>query len=129
MTARSARRAIEVGVRKAVGATRRQIVVQFLGECLFYSGLALAVALIATHLALPAFNGFVQRNIELDPIGDPLLGAGLLLGWLVVGLAAGAYPALVLSMFRPVTVLKGAISLPGGPAGCVRPWWCCNSEH
>jgi putative ABC transport system permease protein len=115
MTARAARRAIEVGVRKSVGATRGQIVVQFLAECLFYSGLALAVALVAVWLLLPAFNGFLDRGIGFDFVRDPLLAAAVVAGWLVVGLAAGAYPALVLSMFRPVDVLKGTASLPGGP--------------
>jgi putative ABC transport system permease protein len=115
MTARAARRAIEVGVRKAVGATRRQIIVQFLAECLFYSGLALAIALVAVWVLLPAFNGFLQRGIGFDFARDPLLAVFVVAGWLTVGLAAGAYPALVLSMFRPVTVLKGALSLPGGP--------------
>jgi putative ABC transport system permease protein len=119
MTARAARRAIEVGVRKAVGATRRQIVVQFLAECLFYSGLALAVALVAVWLLLPAFNGFLQRGIGFDFATDPLLAAAVVACWVAVGLAAGAYPALVLSMFRPVTVLKGMASLPGG-AGRMR---------
>jgi putative ABC transport system permease protein len=119
MTARSARRAIEVGVRKAVGATRRQIIVQFLAECFFYTGLALGIAMIAVELALPGFNGFLQREIAFDYVRDPALGAAILLAWLTVSLAAGAYPALVLSMFRPVTVLKGVLSLPGGQ-GCLR---------
>ena len=115
MTARSARRAIEVGVRKAVGATRRQIVVQFLGECLFYAGLALGIAMIAVEAALPGFNGFLQRDIAFDYIREPMLGAAIVAAWLAVSLAAAAYPALILSMFRPVTVLKGVLSLPGGP--------------
>ena len=75
MTARAARRAIEVGVRKAVGATRRQIVVQFLGECLFYSGLALVLAIIAVELVLPGFNGFLQREIAFDYVREPVLAA------------------------------------------------------
>lgn len=115
MTARAARRAIEVGVRKAVGATRRQIIVQFLCECLFYAGLALGIAMIAVELVLPGFNGFLQREIAFDYVRDPTLGAAIAGAWLMVGLAAGAYPSLVLSMFRPVTVLKGVSSLPGGP--------------
>lgn len=115
MTARAAKRAVEVGVRKSVGATRSQIIVQFLAECLFYSGLALAVALVAVWLLLPAFNGFLQRGIGFDFVRDPVLAAIVVACWLTVGLAAGAYPALVLSMFRPATVLKGMISLPGGP--------------
>ena len=119
MTARSARRAIEVGVRKAVGATRRQIIVQFLGECLFYAGLALGIAMIAVDVALPGFNGFLQREMAFDYVREPMLGAGIAAVSLAVSLAAGAYPAFILSMFRPVTVLKGVLSLPGGP-GSVR---------
>jgi putative ABC transport system permease protein len=115
MTARAARRAVEVGVRKAAGATRRQIMVQFLAECLFYSALALGVALVAVWLLLPAFNAFLQRSIGFDFARDPVLAAIAIGSWLAVGLAAGAYPALMLSMFRPVTVLKGVASLPGGP--------------
>jgi putative ABC transport system permease protein len=119
MTARAARRAVEVGVRKAVGATRRQIIVQFLGECLFYAGLALVIAVIAVKLTLPAFNGFLLREIAFDLMSDPLLDAALAAIWLVTGLAAGVYPALVLSMFRPSVVLKGVAALPGG-SGRVR---------
>ena len=115
MTARAARRAVEVAVRKAVGATRRQVIVQFMAECLFYGGLALALAMIAVELLLPAFNGFLQREISFDYLRDPVLGFGMVAVWLGASLAAGAYPALVLSMFRPATVLKGVISLPGGP--------------
>lgn len=114
MTARSARRAIEVGVRKAVGATRQQIVLQFLGECVFYTGIALCVALAAVHLLLPGFNAFLQRQIQFDLLASPLLAAGVLGAWLAVALAASLYPAVVLSLFRPVTVLKGVLSLPGG---------------
>lgn len=115
MTARSARRAIEVGVRKAVGATRRQIVVQFLGECLFYTGLAFGIAMIAVEIVLPGLNGFLQKEMAFDYVRDPRLGAAILAAWLIVALAAGAYPALVLSLFRPVAVLKGVLALPGGP--------------
>jgi putative ABC transport system permease protein len=115
MTARAARRAVEVGVRKAVGATRSQIVVQFLGECLFYTGLALVIALVAVDLVLPGLNGFLQRQIVFDYLRNPLLGLGIVAVWLIVALAASVWPAAVLSLFRPVTVLKGVLSLPGGP--------------
>jgi putative ABC transport system permease protein len=114
MTARAARRAVEVGVRKAVGATRRQITMQFLGECLFYSGLALALAVIAVELIVPAFNGFLQRDIAFNYVRDPTLGTLITATGLVTGLAAGVYPALVLSRFRPGVVLKGIVFLPGG---------------
>jgi putative ABC transport system permease protein len=114
MTARAAGRAIEVGVRKAVGATRGQIVAQFLGECLFYTALALIFAILGVELVLPALNGFLQREIAFDYLHDPRLGSAIVTVWLVTGLAAGAYAAFVLSMFRPGAVLKGVVFLPGG---------------
>jgi putative ABC transport system permease protein len=114
MTARAAGRAVEVGVRKAEGATRGQIIAQFLGECLFYTALALAFAIFAVELLLPALNGFLQREIAFDYLRDPLLGGAIIAVWLVTGLAAGAYAALVLSMFQPGAVLKGVVFLPGG---------------
>ncbi|MFL6600905.1 MAG: ABC transporter permease [Steroidobacteraceae bacterium] len=114
MTARAAGRAVEVGVRKAEGASRGQIIAQFLGECLFYTALALMFAIFAVQLVLPALNGFLQRDIAFDYLRDPVLAAAILTVWLVTGLAAGAYAAFVLSMFRPGTVLKGVVFLPGG---------------
>lgn len=112
MTARSARRAIEVGVRKVAGATRSQIIVQFLGESMLYVALALLMAIVSVQLILPAFNAFLQRDIVFDYVRDPALGGGLLLTLLIVGAAAGAYPAFVLSLFRPGMVLKGITSSP-----------------
>ena len=114
MTARAAGRALEVGVRKAAGATRRQIIVQFLGECLCYTALALLLAMLAVELILPMLNEFLQRDIVFDYVRQPLLGSALFAVWLVTGLAAGAYAAFVLSMFRPGAVLKGVVFLPGG---------------
>lgn len=117
MTARATRRAVEVGVRKAVGATRCQIATQFVSECAFYTGLALLVAMLAIELLLPAVNGFLARQISFDYLREPGLGASLLAAWMAVTLAASAYPSVVLSTFRPATVLKGVLSLPGGPGG------------
>jgi len=114
MTARAARRAVEVGVRKAVGATRRQIMVQFVGECLFYTLLALLLALLLIWSILPAFNAFLHRDLALDFLADPLLGVGIVGVTLFTGLAAGAYPALVLSRFKPSVVLKGTAMVVGG---------------
>lgn len=114
MTARAAGRAVEVGVRKAEGATRGQIIVQFLGECLFYTALALTFAILGVELVLPALNGFLQREIAFDYLRDPRLGGAIFAVWLLTGLAAGAYAAFVLSMFRPGAVLKGVVFLPGG---------------
>ena len=114
MTARALRRAVEIGVRKAVGATRRQIIIQFMGECLFYVSLALMLAMAAVETLMPGFNGFLQRNIAFDYIRDPLLGAGVVGVAAVVGIAAAAYPSLLLSLLRPSVVLRGNAMLVGG---------------
>jgi len=111
MTARATRRAIEVGVRKAVGATRREIMIQFTSECLFYAVLALIPAVIAVELVLPALNGFLRREIAFDYQSDPVLGLGLIGLAVFAGLAAGAYPAFYLSRFKPSAVLRGTTFL------------------
>jgi putative ABC transport system permease protein len=114
MTARAAGRALEIGVRKAEGATRRQIIVQFLGECLSYAAVALILAMVAVELILPMLNTFLRRDMVFDYVREPLMGGVLFAVWLVTGLAAGAYAAFVLSMFQPGAVLKGVVFLPGG---------------
>jgi putative ABC transport system permease protein len=112
MTARATRRAVEVGVRKAVGATRRQIIAQFMGECLFYAVLAMIPAVIAVDLVLPAFNGFLRRELAFDYLSEPMLALGLIGLVVFTGLTAGAYPAFYLSRFKPNVVLRGATFLP-----------------
>ena len=111
-TARSARRAREVGMRKVVGACRRDLIAQFLGESISTSLLALIVALVIVKLALPLFKSI--SGIELT------LGAGQL-AWLVplffglvlfVGFAAGSYPAIFLSAFQPAQTLRGGRAGP-----------------
>ncbi len=113
MTARAAGRAVEVGVRKAAGATRGQIVTQFQGECLLYTALALALAIATVEWLVPALNGFLERDIAFNYLRDPVLGCGIVAIWLLTGLAAGAYAALVISRFKPGAVLKGFVFLPG----------------
>jgi putative ABC transport system permease protein len=119
MTARAARRAVEVGVRKAAGATRGDLISQFIGESLIYVVLALVVAVALVELILPALNGYLQRGIKFTYVSDPLLALGILSAGLVAGILAGAYPAFVLSAFRPVVVLKGQQILGTG-SGLVR---------
>lgn len=107
-TARSLRRAREIGVRKVMGASKGSLIGQFLGEAILLAGLAMAVALIAVWLLLPAFNDITGKQILL-PFTHGLFwleaaGLGLLIGCL-----AGSYPALYLSSFRPVAVLKSAV--------------------
>src|SRR5690606_16146162 len=110
-TARSAGRAKEVGMRKVLGSSRRQLVRQFLSESVLLAGLALMVAVVLVLALLPAFDDLTGK--VLSP--DAFTWAALLGIALAVGLAAGAYPAFVLSAFAPVTVLKGA--LRGGARG------------
>lgn len=109
MVARSVDRAQEVGLRKVVGAHRRQIRHQFWGEAILTTGLALGLGLALAELFLPTFNTLAGQSLSLGLLQRPtvwLAAAGLVL---VIGLLAGAYPAVVLSRFEPVSVLKGHI--------------------
>ena len=106
VTARASARAREIGIRKAAGANRRQLFQQFLGESVFFAGLALVLALSLVRLALPRFS--VVAGVDLrfaDLAAGPFLF--LILGvTLVTGILSGVYPALVLSAFQPARVLK-----------------------
>ncbi len=112
-TARSARRAKEVGLRKVVGAVRGQLVWQFLGESMLISLFALLMAILLVYLALPSFNYLAGKTLSIN-----LWDGKLLL--MIVGIAAatglisGSYPALFLSGFQPVKVLKGNLRSLGG---------------
>jgi len=107
-TARSSKRAREVGIRKVMGAYRKKLVGQFLTESMLFSILALIAACLIVTFLLPWFNNFSQRTLSLDILNNPFL-AYLLVGvTLATGFIAGTYPALFLSSFQPVTVLKGA---------------------
>jgi putative ABC transport system permease protein len=117
MTARASRRALEVGVRKANGAKRSDLIVQFMGEALIYAALSMILAIILAGILAQPFSDFVQRGITVDFIRDPVLAGGVLLGTLVIAFLGGLYPALVLSSFRPGQVLKGgAVRHSGSPA-------------
>ncbi|SDL61342.1 ABC transporter permease [Siphonobacter aquaeclarae] len=105
-TARSERRAREVGVRKAMGSARGQLIGQFFSESLLVSFLALAVAILLAELSLPWFNIIAGKQITF-PWGAPLLWVSLGSFAAITGLLAGSYPALYLSSFQPVKVLKG----------------------
>jgi putative ABC transport system permease protein len=119
MTARAAQRAIETGVRKASGALRSQLIIQFLGEAIIYVAMAMAVAVALSEVLLPRVNSVIKQRIAFDYLGDPALLCSLLLTTIVLGLLAGAYPAFVLSAYRPATVLKGILA-QGVSGGIVR---------
>jgi putative ABC transport system permease protein len=113
-TARAARRATEVGIRKASGASRGQLVVQFLGEAIVYALLALIAALALAEIALPALQSFVRRPIAFAYWRDPGMAVFAVALALVLGTLAGAYPALVLASFRPAAVLKDGLFQAAG---------------
>ncbi len=106
-TARSQRRAREVGVRKVVGASRRQLVAQFLTEAIVISFFSLVLALVLVELVLPIFNSIVHKNLTVGYVSQPALVLGLIAAALITGVLAGSYPALALSGFMPMSVLKG----------------------
>jgi len=107
-TARSVRRAKEIGLRKVVGSTRIHLIGQFIGESLVFSFLAMVLSLVLLVLLLPAFNEFTAKHIRF-PLAQPGFWLTLLGVMLVTGLVAGSYPALYLSSLRPVRVLKGVV--------------------
>ena len=112
-TARSARRAKEIGLRKVAGAVRGQLILQFLSESVFISFLSLLLALVIVHLFLPIFNELANRKLAID-VWDVKLWLSFFGIALLTGLISGSYPALFLSGFNPVKVLKGNVKSMGG---------------
>ena len=117
-TARSEKRAREVGVRKVLGSGKKSLVLHFIGEAFFMAMLAAFIAVILMSLILPSFNLLVQKILVLDLFSPTHLSA-LLIVTLLCGLIAGSYPSLYLSSFNPVFVLKG-IKLKTGSAAIIR---------
>ncbi|WP_257666673.1 ABC transporter permease [Parapedobacter tibetensis] len=111
-TARSARRAKEVGMRKVVGAGRNQLIGQFLGESILISFISLLIAIALVWLALPAFNYLAGKTLGISIFEGKLLLALLGIA-LLTGLISGSYPALFLSGFKPLNVLRGGTKLGG----------------
>jgi putative ABC transport system permease protein len=105
-TARSEKRAKEVGIRKVAGALKRSLIGQFLGESILISLIAGAVAIIIIQTSLPAFNQLTNKQLSID-YGNIYFWLSAVGFILFTGLLAGSYPAFFLSSFRPVTVLKG----------------------
>lgn len=112
-TARSENRMREVGVRKSVGASRSQIISQFIGESLIISCVAYLIALLLVLLFLPGYNLLVDKNLSINFISSTFLVGSLLL-ILTTGFVAGSYPAFYLSSFKPTSILKGALKTGKG---------------
>lgn len=117
-TARSEKRAREVGVRKVLGAGKGSLIMQFFGEALFMALLAAVAALVLMMLLLPAFNTLVQKQLLIG-LDKPFHLFVLLLITLICGIVAGSYPSLYLSSFNPVFVLK-SMKLKTGSAVFIR---------
>jgi putative ABC transport system permease protein len=109
-TARSARRAKEIGIRKVTGSTKPQLVAQFLIESLLTALIALLLSVGLVALLLPTFNSLSGKFISFQTLLQPGTALILLAIILFVGLAGGSYPALYLSKFNPVSILKGSLS-------------------
>jgi len=109
-TARSAKRGKEVGIRKTLGAYKKQLIAQFITESLIVSAISVVLAGILVALLLPMFNNMVELNLSFDPLSNswilPVMGALIL----IVGVVSGAYPAFFMSSINPVQVLKGGTS-------------------
>ena len=109
-TARAAQRAREVGLRKVIGANRRRLTIQFLGESLMVALMAVLLALGLVAVLLPTFNAFANRDIPFGLLFNPV-GILTVLGvFILTGIVSGLYPALYLSAFRPATILRGELT-------------------
>jgi putative ABC transport system permease protein len=119
-TARSFRRAKEIGVRKVVGAERKQLVIQFIGETILLSVISMIISIAATFLIVPLLNQFADKTIEFNPFTNPLLGLTILSAGVVIGMLAGIYPAFVVSGFQPIKVLKNMRLIGSGGGAWLR---------
>ena len=115
-TARSMKRAREVGLRKVVGARRTQLMRQFFGEALLMALTAVLLASILVGIFLKPFNTITSKPLSFDVFGNPLLLLGLVALTIMVGLISGSYPALFLSSFQPIRVLKAGFQGRSGGA-------------
>lgn len=105
-TARSERRAREVGIRKSIGSRRHELMFQFIGESIIISTIAFVIAVIVAQIMLPLYNSLVEKKLAIDYAGQSFWIFGLSLIF-ITGIIAGSYPAFYLSGFQPVKVLKG----------------------
>ncbi len=109
-SSRALERAREVGIRKVVGAQKKQLIVKFLSESLMMNILAAGISLVIVAVFLPYFNQLTERSLSLSLFGEPMFWTGLILLFLFGAFMAGLYPAFILSSFKPVEVLKGKFS-------------------
>lgn len=108
-TARSERRAREVGIRKSVGSRRIDLIGQFIGESILIAALAFILSLVIVEVSLPFYNQLVEKQLSID-YASPMFWIFGISIILITGLVSGSYPAFYLSAFQPATVLKGKIN-------------------
>ncbi|MFH1194891.1 MAG: ABC transporter permease [bacterium] len=108
MTARSANRANEVGIRKVVGANKSQLISQFVGESLLTTFISVLISIFMVIVLLPFFNTLTNLSFDLRSLIQPDIIFGMITMTLFISIAAGSYPAFLLSSFKPVSILKGA---------------------
>jgi putative ABC transport system permease protein len=106
-TAKSAKRANEIGVRKVLGSDKGQLIRQFLSESVIFCFIAVVTALMIIEIVLPYFNDLTGKDLRMDYTGNMYMIPGIILFTLLIGAAAGIYPAMLLASFKPVQVLKG----------------------
>ncbi|MEJ7830978.1 MAG: FtsX-like permease family protein, partial [Segetibacter sp.] len=112
-TARSAKRAKEVGLRKVIGALRSSLIIQFTGEAMLLTFFSIVIAVILAAILLPAFNSLTRKQLTL-PVSQSVFWASLIGLLAITGFTAGSYPALFLSSLKPVKVLKGSLKFSRG---------------
>jgi len=112
-TARSAERAKEVGVRKAMGSARRQIIIQFLMEAIVLTFISLLIGIVLVSFALPFFNQLAEKSLQID-LESVMISLPFLIGFgLLIGLMAGYYPAFHISKLNTISILKGKLQVNG----------------
>lgn len=118
-TARSGNRAREVGMRKVIGARRKELFVQFLGESVLISIISFTAAIMLVYILMPVFNNFAGKNISIDMSRNLISLLFITLIILLTGIVSGTYPAFVLSSLRPVKILKGSITSAGSKGSSI----------
>jgi putative ABC transport system permease protein len=108
-TARSGERAKEVGVRKSIGAGQYELAIQFLGETVLLALIAMIIGLLLVWLSLPYINQLSERELSLNFFNNPAQAVAIIGFTIIVGVISGVYPAIYLSSFQPVKVLKGSV--------------------
>lgn len=116
-TARSTKRAREVGMRKVLGAEKRHVFLQFIGESFFFTSIAMILALFIVYLLMPSFNDFTGKLISRNLFENSSLLLMVLLVYILVGLLSGIYPSLFLAGFKPLKALKSNVLAGKGNKG------------